>query len=125
VGEYFDCGMTDNVHEKIETGQVRTIAVTNSNAGVKGIFKYRLVDHPDNVYMVIYFENPYHGRSYHNVRFWNDNVSEYDLYVRIPKIDTKDVGTTHWADSVYGASSMTGGSNSSMGIGLTAGKLLV
>lgn len=128
MDEYFDCGRADNVPEKIETGHVRTIAITNDNAvlvGIKGILKYRLVGHPDAVYMVIYFENPYYGHNYHNVRFWNDNVSECDLYARIPKIDTKDVATTHWADSVYGAAKMTVGNNPTISIGLTAGKLLV
>lgn len=126
MGEYFDCGRKDSVPETIESGQVRSIAVRNCDGelmGVKGILKYKLAGHPEGVYMTIYFENPYYGRNYHNVQFWHDDVTDNELYLRIHKVNTENVARTHWSHSIYGASSMTDGNNSSMGIGLSAGKL--
>lgn len=124
MGEHFQRGRPDNVPERIDHGQIKTIAVRNRNwslRGVKGILKYKVVGQRDGVYMTMYFENLFLGHCYHNIQFSNDEVSDYDLYVRIPKSDSIDFGTTDWHDCVYGASSMTGGRNSAMGIGLSSG----
>lgn len=92
---------------------------------VKGILRYNLVAHPDGVYMIIYFDNPYNGCNYHNVQFWNDNVaSNGELYVRILKVDTENIAETHWANYIYGSSLMTDGNDSTLDIALWAGKSL-